>query len=56
VAYFVSPPKANRLLGLLPGDAALSQPAFDASRREIWYTDATSGMWVVKLSPSAWPQ
>ena len=56
VAYFVSPPKADRLPGLLPGDAALSQPAFDPATREIWYTDAVSGLWVVKLSAAAWPQ
>lgn len=56
VAYFIAPPKMGRLLGLLPGDLALSQPAFDSARHEIWYTDAASGMWVVKLSASAWAQ
>lgn len=56
VAYFVAPPKIDRLPGLLPGDAALSQPAFDPATREIWYTDAASGLWVVRLSPGAWPQ
>jgi hypothetical protein len=56
VAYFISPPKAGRLLGVLSGDLALSQPAFDTARHEIWYTDADSGLWVVKLSASAWAQ
>jgi len=56
VAYFVAPPKAGHLLGLLPGDVALSQPAFDLARHEIWYTDAASGLWIVKLSAAAWPQ
>ena len=54
VAYFVAPPKAGHLLGLLPGDLATSQPAFDPARHEIWYSDAASGFYVVKLSASAW--
>ena len=56
VAYFVAPPKAGHVLGLLPGDLATSMPAFDAVNREIWYTDASSGFYVVRLSASAWPQ
>lgn len=56
VAYFIAPPKAGRALGLLPGDLATSQPAFVPERREIWYTDATSGFYVLRLSESAWPQ
>jgi hypothetical protein len=50
VAYFVAPPKAG------PGDLALSQPAFDAKRREVWYTDAGSGFYALKLSRAAWPK
>lgn len=56
VAYYIAPPKAGRLLGLLPGDLATSQPEFVPERREIWYTDATSGFYVLRLSESAWPQ
>jgi hypothetical protein len=56
VAYFIAPPKAGHIAGLLPGDLALSQPAFDSQRREIWYTDAGSGFYAVRLSPDAWPQ
>lgn len=56
VGYFVSPPKAAALLGLLPGDVAFSQPAFDVARHEVWYTDASSGFYVLKLSPAAWPR
>lgn len=55
VAYYVAPPKAGTAAGLLPGDAALSQPAFDAARREVWYTDAVSGLHVLRLAPAAWP-
>ena len=56
VAYFIAPPKAGGLLGLLPGNFATSQPAFVPERREIWYTDASSGFYVLRLSPAAWPQ
>jgi hypothetical protein len=33
----------------------MSQPAFDPARRQVWYTDATSGFWNVQLSKSVWP-
>jgi hypothetical protein len=53
VAYFVSPPATSNGQ---KSDAAFSQPAFDAARREVWYSDATTGFWNVKLSAAAWPQ
>lgn len=56
VAYFIAPPRAGSLAGLLPGNLAMSQPAFVPERREIWYTDATSGFYVVRVSEDAWPQ
>jgi hypothetical protein len=56
VAYFIAPPRAGHLLGLLPGDLATSQPAFDMKRHEIWYTDAGGGFYVVRLSAAAWPR
>jgi hypothetical protein len=55
VAYYVSPPKAAAAPGAPAADFAMSQPAFDPARREVWYTDATSGFYVLKLAPSAWP-
>lgn len=54
-AYFVAPPKAGTLGGLLAGDAAFSQPAFDPARRQVWYTDATSGFYALRLDGRAWP-
>ncbi len=53
VAYFVSPP------GTAQGntsDADFSQPAFDPERREVYFTDATTGFWNVRLTKAAWPQ
>jgi hypothetical protein len=55
VAYFISPPKAGTLGGLLPADLAMSQPAFDPERREVWYTDAGSGFYSLRLENGAWP-
>lgn len=37
------------------GGYAMSSPAFVPSRREVWYADGSSGFWVERLSPAAWP-
>jgi hypothetical protein len=55
VAYFVSPPKASPVNGEEASDTAMSKPAFDPQRREVWYTDAASGFWTVRLPKSVWP-
>jgi hypothetical protein len=52
VGYYISPPPH----GPVAGDLAMSQPAFDPARREVWYTDATTGFYVLGLSAAAWPQ
>jgi hypothetical protein len=54
VAYFVSPPKSARL-GAVGGDFAMSQPAFVPQRREVWYSDATTGFYALRLDRRAWP-
>jgi hypothetical protein len=56
VAYFVSPPKGSPANGHQPSDTAMSRPAFYAPRREVWYSDAASGFWAVRLPTSVWPQ
>jgi hypothetical protein len=53
VAYFVSPPMQN---SGGKADAAFSQPAFDAKRRQVYFTDAASGFWNVRLSRAVWPR
>ncbi|HEY2159767.1 MAG TPA: hypothetical protein VGH24_00535, partial [Solirubrobacteraceae bacterium] len=55
VAYYVSPPKASAVNGNEASDTAMSKPAFDPQRREVWYTDAASGFWVLHLGNSVWP-
>jgi hypothetical protein len=52
VAYFVSPPDTTNLA---KADEAFSQPAFDPRRREVYFTDAVSGFWVVRLADRVWP-
>lgn len=52
----------NDLLGLvsggllLRGNLAFSKPAFDFEHCQVWYTDAISGFYALKLAPKAWPR
>ena len=55
VGYFVAPSKADTQNGYDGSNYAMSQPAFVPERREIWYTDGTSGFYSVRVSESAWP-
>ena len=56
VAYFVAPPTAGTVAGLSAGNTALSQPAFDPKRRDVWYTDAGSGFYNLHLGRKVWPK
>ncbi len=47
VAYSIAPQNGN---------AAFSQPAFDPKTRQVWYTDASSGFYALKLTQAAWPR
>jgi hypothetical protein len=53
VAYYISPPAANPPAEA--SDFAMSQPAFDPGRRQVWYTDGTSGFYDIQLSKAQWP-
>ena len=53
--YFVSPPKKGGAPGQA-GDMAFSQPAFDVARHDVWYSDATSGFYVLHVNGAAWPR
>jgi hypothetical protein len=55
VAYYISPPARAADQGAEAADFAMSQPAFDPARREVWYSDASSGFYALKLSKSVWP-
>ncbi len=55
IAYYVAPP-THKFENLMDGsNFAMSKPAFAPARREVWYTDGTSGFYVLRLSPSVWP-
>jgi hypothetical protein len=48
VAYFNKPPSG--------GSHAMSAPAFDPARGDIWYTDGGTGFWNVHVTNGAWPR
>jgi hypothetical protein len=48
VAYFNMPPSG--------GSHAMSAPAFDPTRGDVWYSDGASGFWAVHLTHGAWPR
>ena len=55
IAYYVAPP-THKFENLLDGsNFAMSKPAFAPARREVWYSDGTSGFYVLRLSPNVWP-
>lgn len=55
IAYFVAPPQPRSENGYMASDFAMSKPAF-APGREIWYSDGTTGFYVVRIDKSVWPQ
>ncbi len=55
VAYFVSPPTAGISNVLQASNFAMSQPAFVPERREVWYTDAITGFYALRLDERVWP-
>jgi hypothetical protein len=54
-AYFVAPTQAAAENGYNASDFAMSQPAFDTARHDVWFTDGPSGFYVVHLTNGAWP-
>jgi hypothetical protein len=55
VAYYLSPPTASYVNNNEPSDTAMSRPAFYPQQREVWYSDAASGFWVIRLNTNVWP-
>ncbi len=52
IGYFNKPVARITKPALIPalGGYAMSQPAWDPARNSVWYTDANSGFYVVKLT------
>jgi LVIVD repeat len=55
VGYFVAPPSPRSENGYMASDFAMSKPAFLPERREIWYSDGTSGFYVLRVAKDVWP-
>ena len=55
IAYFVAPTVPRVENGLMPSNYAMSQPVVVADRKEVWYSDGTSGFYVLRVADSAWP-
>lgn len=54
IAYFVAPTKARAENGFQESSFAMSQPAFAPERREVWYSDGTSGFYNVRVDAALW--
>jgi len=54
VAYYVAPPNPRSENGYMASDYAMSKPAFAPARREVWFSDGTSGFYALRLSKSVW--
>jgi hypothetical protein len=55
IAYYVAPPQPRSENGYNDSNFAMSQPAFVPERREIWFSDGTSGFYVVRVDARVWP-
>jgi hypothetical protein len=56
IGYFVAPPQPRSENAYRASDFAMSKPAFAPERREIWFSDGTSGFYVLRVDKSVWPQ
>jgi hypothetical protein len=56
IGYFVAPTQARAENGGNASDFAMSQPAFDTARHEIWFTDGTSGFYALRVTNGVWPE
>ena len=55
IAYYVAPTQPAIENGYQASDFAMSQPAFDVARHDVWFTDGASGFYNVHIADSAWP-
>ncbi|MEA2450500.1 MAG: hypothetical protein QOG63_2432, partial [Thermoleophilaceae bacterium] len=55
IGYYVAPPQPRSENGNTASDFAMSQPVIVPKRREVWFTDGTSGFYVLRVAKSAWP-
>jgi hypothetical protein len=56
IGYYVAPTQSKFENGGNASDFAMSQPAFVPDRREIWWTDGTSGFYALRVNADVWPK
>jgi hypothetical protein len=56
IAYYVAPPQPRSENGYTASDFAMSQPAFVPQRREIWFSDGTTGFYDLRVDEGVWPK
>ena len=56
IGYFVSPTRARAENGTQPSDFAMSMPQIIPKRHEVWYTDGTTGFYVLRVDKAVWPR
>jgi len=54
VGYFVAPTQSKFENSFSPSDFGMSMPAFAPDRHEVWWTDGTSGFYVLRVADSVW--
>jgi hypothetical protein len=54
VGYYVPPPAPRSENGYMASAYAMSKPAFAPERREIWFSDGTSGFYVLRVDKGVW--
>jgi hypothetical protein len=55
IAYYVAPTRPRAENGFMASDFAMSKPVLVPGRREVWYTDGTTGFYVLRVASGAWP-
>jgi hypothetical protein len=56
IGYFVAPATARSENAYDGSNFAMSMPAFAPERHEIWWSNGTSGFYVLRVDKSVWPQ
>ena len=56
IGYFVAPAQAKPENQGEASNYAMSQPTIVPERRELWFTDATSGFYALRIADSVWPK
>ena len=55
IAYHVAPTRPRAENGYMQSAFAMSKPAFNTARREVWYSDGATGFNVVRVKREVWP-